>query len=481
MPPELEFSPLKSMKRTIFLIALAAPFSLAAQNVNSLGGLKTISEEQLVNAQEELATLEEQIETESIPLAKRLNELENQAISLRRELTEARLSRELEESSLLKLRETVDSLVDNNSYIANLLRDYITRFQTQIHVSEQSFYSEAASLALAAVEDEDMSEGRKFELELDVMEAALDRVGNIIGGYTYESTALVGDQLDQASGRFALLGPVAFFSSDDGQYHGLALEQENQTEPVIFGRFPFPVAEGISSLTSTGSGSAPFDGTLGEAIKFIIEDYDIAEELFERGGFVIYFILGLAGVAALLALFKLFEIITVKKARQKDLDAILGHLREGNQEQALQYAQGVGGPVGRLLVAAVEHSNDDKEIIEEVCYEVIINTQPKLERMLPFISVTAATAPLLGLLGTVTGMIRTFKLITVVGTGDARSLSSGISEALITTKWGLIVAIPSLITHAILSRMAKGVVGSMEQTAVGFINGIDEIRQNKAA
>ena len=123
-------------------------------------------------------------------------------------------------------------------------------------------------------------------------------------------------------------------------------------------------------------------------------------------------------------------------------------------------------------MAAVENANQDKELLEEVIYEQIITTQPKLERMLPLIQVTAATAPLLGLLGTVTGMIKTFRLITVFGTGDAKSLSTGISEALITTEFGLIVAIPAIILGAILSRKAKSVVASMEQTAVSFVNGV---------
>ena len=87
-------------------------------------------------------------------------------------------------------------------------------------------------------------------------------------------------------------------------------------------------------------------------------------------------------------------------------------------------------------------------------------------------ALTAAAAPLLGLLGTVTGMIRTFQLITIFGTGDAKSLSSGISEALVTTALGLCVAIPALILHGILSRMARQKIGDMEQTAVGFINGV---------
>ena len=168
----------------------------------------------------------------------------------------------------------------------------------------------------------------------------------------------------------------------------------------------------------------------------------------------------------------------VKPAKSKDIEVILGHLRDDNDDAALAHAKSVGGPVGEMLCAAVQNAGQDREVIEEVLYETIIKTQPKLERFLAFIAVVAATAPLLGLLGTVTGMIKTFKLITIVGTGDARNLSSGISEALITTKWGLIVAIPTLIMHALLNRKAKGVVGSMEQAAVGFINGIVEMRES---
>jgi biopolymer transport protein ExbB len=138
----------------------------------------------------------------------------------------------------------------------------------------------------------------------------------------------------------------------------------------------------------------------------------------------------------------------------------------------MQHASSIKGPFGDLLTAAVKHSSDSKELIEEVLYERMLNVQPKFEKMLPFIALTAGSAPLLGLLGTVTGMINTFKLITVFGTGDARSLSSGISEALVTTEFGLYVAIPALLLHAVLNRKAKGLVGRMEQLSVGFINGL---------
>ena len=100
-------------------------------------------------------------------------------------------------------------------------------------------------------------------------------------------------------------------------------------------------------------------------------------------------------------------------------------------------------------------------------------SQIRVESYLPVVAIAAATAPLLGLLGTVTGMINTFKVISVFGTGDPKTLSGGISEALVTTEFGLIVAIPSLLIHAVISRKAKGVMGAMEQISVAFINGVD--------
>src|SRR5262249_27227319 len=82
--------------------------------------------------------------------------------------------------------------------------------------------------------------------------------------------------------------------------------------------------------------------------------------------------------------------------------------------------------------------------------------------------------PLMGLLGTVMGMIATFKLISSFGSGDPKVLAAGISEALVATATGMMVAIPSLLLHAFLSRKAKGIIGSMEQLAVRFINGVPE-------
>ena len=105
-------------------------------------------------------------------------------------------------------------------------------------------------------------------------------------------------------------------------------------------------------------------------------------------------------------------------------------------------------------------------------HERIITEIPILEKHLPTLAVCASAAPLLGLLGTVTGMIHTFNLVTIFGTGDARLLSGGISEALITTEYGLVIAVPALFVHAYLSRRVRGIIDTLEQTAIGFVNGL---------
>ena len=121
------------------------------------------------------------------------------------------------------------------------------------------------------------------------------------------------------------------------------------------------------------------------------------------------------------------------------------------------------------LISVSENSAD---LVEETLYEQLMAVQSKASSLLPVIAITAATSPLLGLLGTVSGMITTFNLITLFGSGDPKPLAGGISEALITTLFGLVVAIPALILHAFLSRRAQGIVQTTERLGLSFVNGL---------
>jgi biopolymer transport protein ExbB len=162
--------------------------------------------------------------------------------------------------------------------------------------------------------------------------------------------------------------------------------------------------------------------------------------------------------------------VRVRTATAREIREILDHLNAGHTTEARRCALRIHGPVGEMLCAGIEHLREPKALVEELLFEKVLYAKGKLNAWLPFIAVTASSAPLLGLLGTVTGMINTFKMITVFGTGDAQTLSGGISEALITTEWGLIVAIPAVLLYAFLSRKAKGILDDMEKIAVSFLN-----------
>ena len=111
-----------------------------------------------------------------------------------------------------------------------------------------------------------------------------------------------------------------------------------------------------------------------------------------------------------------------------------------------------------------------REVLESILQEAVLHELPSLQRGLAVLAVMGAVAPLLGLLGTVTGMIETFRIITVFGTGDPKLMSGGISEALVTTELGLAVAIPIMLLHTLLSRRADHILGDMEKQAVGMTN-----------
>ncbi len=426
------------------------------------------AEKDLKSSLSELAELRKVVVDERIPLSNELNTLESEAIQKRQDASHAARLRDNRNVDLRGFENRIARLKDNNNYLSSLLGDYIRRFETQVHIGELQLFEEIITEAKNSQDNINLSGSDKFKTQLAVIDLALDRVTDIVGGNTFSGKAIMPDGLYE-EGNFIVIGPIAYFASNQG-IAGMAELALGSTNAVVqdIGEEHY---ESIATLANTGKGNAPIDTTLGDALKLAATEETIIEHI-KKGGVVMFPILGLAAFALLIAIFKWFELSGVKAAQENDVSIILKHLKDGEKEKALAHAKSVRGPVGEMLTSAVENADRDKEILEEVIYEQIITTQPKLERMLPLIQVTAATAPLLGLLGTVTGMIKTFRLITVFGTGDAKSLSTGISEALITTEFGLIVAIPAIILGAILTRKARSVVASMEQTAVSFVNGV---------
>jgi biopolymer transport protein ExbB len=156
-------------------------------------------------------------------------------------------------------------------------------------------------------------------------------------------------------------------------------------------------------------------------------------------------------------------------------DLIMGRVNEYASEGRWTECEtivtnGQSQPCCNVLRYGLDARNEDRETLESILQEGILKEVPRLERFLPALNILAAIAPLLGLLGTVTGMINTFHVITLYGTGDPRMMAGGISEALVTTMLGLAVAIPIMLAHTFLSRRVDHVIGDMEEKAVALTN-----------
>ncbi|MBD3792860.1 MAG: MotA/TolQ/ExbB proton channel family protein [Campylobacterales bacterium] len=194
------------------------------------------------------------------------------------------------------------------------------------------------------------------------------------------------------------------------------------------------------------------------------------DDTLKAGGVIGYVILALGAFGLLLLLVRVFVLLGAGSSVDKITGIVVEKVKNGEGDSALDAIKNFDGSTARVIKATLRNIRRGREHIEDIIMENILNEQSKIDRFGNFVLVIAAVAPLLGLLGTVTGMIATFDVITEYGTGDPKLLSGGISEALVTTEFGLIVAIPLLLIGNMLSGWAQNIKDSMEHSALHIVN-----------
>jgi biopolymer transport protein ExbB len=239
---------------------------------------------------------------------------------------------------------------------------------------------------------------------------------------------------------------------------------------------PRRVAKSISGYLSGGSDRAPLDLSGGASLRQLTQGASLGDQL-RAGGPIVYPILLVAVVALFLILYKAAYLHRL----HGNTDRIMGEVTElaadGNWvacEEIVDRHKGQKWPVVRMLKAGLAARNEQRETLESVMQESILRELPGVQRGIAILAVLGAVAPLMGLLGTVTGMIDTFRVITLFGTSDPKLMSGGISEALVTTELGLVVAIPIMLFHTMLSRRSDHLIGDMEEKAVQLTNIIEK-------
>jgi biopolymer transport protein ExbB len=461
----------KTMRVWWVALALLAALPVLAQGDGSLGDSATSAQNDLDAALKELADLRKAIAAEKLPMSRELSRKEAELREVRAEFEDVARTLDTRSLELANLQNQTKALREQKAYLSSQLDEYIRNFEPRVlHITELDRYREQLDGALLAGEDAEKTATEVFRAQTVMVETSIDRLLDLLGGGRFAGTAA--DENGKVTDvEFALIGPVALYSAKDGSSAGLAEQRLGSLEPRMVPYEQPELNEAAKAVVVAGAGRLPFDPTLGDALKIEATQDSLVEHI-KKGGIVMVPILMLASAALLVALAKWFQLSRVRRPPDRKVKAILDALKRRDYDAAEKKIKEIGGPTGEMLEAGIENVHEPKELTEEVMFEKMLDTRLRLQSFLSFIAVSAAAAPLLGLLGTVTGIINTFKLITVFGTGDAKTLSSGISEALITTEFGLIVAIPSLLLHAYLSRKSRRMVDSMEKTAVSFLNRI---------
>ena len=264
------------------------------------------------------------------------------------------------------------------------------------------------------------------------------------------------------------LGHSHSFLLIDGK-GGLAGKSKHHTYPTF--KAMADSGKQIQSILDGNSGFLQFDFTNGLAIKKQATKKTLSDR-FKSGGSIMYPLSFLAMICTLVGIWKTVQLYKIHSQYDDKVQRLVQLIGDGKLEEAKNYVESLQGPVKNLLSEAFDHHKISRDTLEELLNENILSQIPKLDRFMPVLSVSAGAAPLLGLLGTVMGIIKTFEMISLYGTGDPNTMAGGISEALVTTQAGLMVAIPALIWHAILNRRLKAIVGNLEKAMLSFINAL---------
>jgi len=401
-------------------------------------------------------------------MSRQLSEAEANLAKARQDLQ--KLVRELDSRSLEvnNLSREIKGRQDETAYVSNLLDQFIRSFESRLHIAELQRYEEPIEAARLAPENDNLTPQQIFDAQASVLTIALDRLFDAVAGSRFEGSAVDSSGTVQV-GTFVLIGPSAIFHSRDGSVTGTAEQRLGSQEPSIVPFADPDLTSAAAVVAKEGRGTLPFDPTLGNAHKVEELQEGLIEHII-KGGAVMVPIFILAGLALLIVLYKAVGFLFVGRPSPRRMRAVLDAVARNDRPAAVKAAKATGRPTNRMLLSGVEHMDEPRELVEEVMYENVLSARLKLQRFLPFLATSAAAAPLLGLLGTVMGIMDTFTSITIFGSGDVKNLSGGISKALITTEYGLIVAIPALLLHAFLARRAKAIVDSMEISGAAFLN-----------
>ncbi len=422
--------------RALTYFLLAVVLSLFTINSVTAASLDEVTSSLLADirtSQKQLDEESREITRQSEALARQITQESNGLRILRKKA--AAVTRQSDEQmvGLATLEQRIEAWRTQDLYRQNLLREFANRQHNEVDFTQAS-------------------ESSGLQNAIDSLERDLNPIFFAVDAVTESGEIIRAERLS--------VGPIHWFWTPDSS--GLLYSENDETLRIAH-RFDRENKEAVDRVKNLETGLLPFDPTIDRLLKTRVEPPNLLEQM-ALGGIWIAPILAFGLLATLIAITKSIQFLRLPR---------LVPFTPGMGAAKL-LASLPAGPQREIVAIATSVESTDQR--DDMLFAFLVGQRSHLERFLGAIAVTATVSPLLGLLGTVSGMISTFNMMTLFGSGDPSVVSGGISEALVTTELGLIVAIPALIMHALLSRKANSYIENLETSAVALAssNGADQ-------
>lgn len=427
----------------------------------------------LKTATAELVATRERITRERVPLAEATRNNEAQIAALVAELAQLEAAHANVGDARQRLRREADAQRRSLGYFLSQAQETMKVVDESLIAGERGVWSDRTDALRDRLEKTNAPEAAPAAME--VADLALERLERQIGGYKAPGKAVSAADNRVLEGIFVFCGPDTFFRSESAGPYGIVRLRQGGEWPTVH------VVSGWAqsgALFEGGPGVAALDASGGKALTLRLTQGSWLDEV-RKGGVVGGVILAVGLLALVIAVQKILDFRKLAVDEPPSVRRTLGLMASGAFDEAMVSTQGLKATTRELFALGLRHWHKPKALLEEHLESFVLQQRLLQERRLPLLAVIATSGPLLGLLGTVTGMIKTFTLITVFGTGSAGKLSAGISEALVATKLGLMVAIPSLVVHGFLAQRIQKHLAMLDRYALEIATACEEGRRAK--
>ena len=443
---------ISAMGAAIFLLGS----SLALSQASSLAGLLDLVENDRVSESQEYQARVSEFEQNAARQQEILDTTNNRIVE--QEDLQVQLSDQFEANEIIiadkreVLRDRRGDLNELFGTLQGVAGDFLSNFQNSLISAQYSGRTEALDEIIqragSTIEQLNVDEMERFWF---FMHQELTESGRVVS-YTGDVTLPNGDTASRSITRIG-----AFNAVSDGEY--LSYSGDIGHLQVLPRQPDAGIMASASALQGASSGFTkvgidPTGGVGGQVLANLVNFPTVEEQVRNNSGVIGFIIIGVGIVGILLGFLRLLLLsLTSIKVR--------GQLKKDKPAK--------NNPLGRVLMVAENNPTADTETLELKLGEAILQETPALESMLTLIKMIATIAPLGGLLGTVTGMIQVFQQITVYGAGDPTIMAGGISQALMTTVLGIVVAIPTIFMHTVVKSRSDNIIHILEEQATGMI------------